>query len=313
MRLIHRGLHATCQSNVILLQQDRVVKPDTVVRSAAHLHRVLLQQPQPGRGLSRVAYLGARSGKLFDEAARQCGDPAQPPQKIQRRPLTRKNCPRSPRKLRQHLAALYNLPLLDAQFHVHLRIKPLKDLFHQRQSRANQFLLRQYACLTRSLCRNRSRDGHVARPNILRQSPLNHFRNVFRIPIHQTSPLGRTMSIFDSSLPPELSSRPERPDFFLRAALWRVGPRSRGIAATSHPRSPLRFLHSYTLSLLYFCSPLFLPLCPLCSSLCELCVTVPLSFLHPIWFHLLHSPNCFNRSPIFLNSTRCSARAASIC
>jgi hypothetical protein len=30
-----------------------------------------------------------------------------------------------------------------------------------------------------------------------------------------------------------LSSRPERPDFPFRAAFWRVGPRSGGIAAQS--------------------------------------------------------------------------------
>src|SRR5208282_6294580 len=48
----------------------------------------------------------------------------------------------------------------------------------------------------------------------------------------------------DSSPSPaqKLSSRPERPDFLLRAELWRVGPRSGGIAAQS-PRlaSPLAF------------------------------------------------------------------------
>jgi len=30
-----------------------------------------------------------------------------------------------------------------------------------------------------------------------------------------------------------MSSRPERPDYFFRAALWRVGPRSGGIMAQS--------------------------------------------------------------------------------
>jgi len=35
----------------------------------------------------------------------------------------------------------------------------------------------------------------------------------------------------------KLSSRPERPDFFFRAEVWRVGPRSGGIAAPL-PRHP---------------------------------------------------------------------------
>src|SRR5208283_3114015 len=53
--------------------------------------------------------------------------------------------------------------------------------------------------------------------------------------------------------PKKLSSRAEGPDFLFRADMWRVGPRSRGICFS-------------------------LSLCPLCSSLCDLCVTIPLSF-----------------------------------
>src|SRR5208282_5557693 len=64
----------------------------------------------------------------------------------------------------------------------------------------------------------------------------------------------------------KLSSRPERPDFLFRAIFWRLGPRSGGIP-------PLLF------------SSLFYSLCPLCSYLCELCVTVPLS--------CLSLPRCF--------------------
>src|SRR5208337_954731 len=41
---------------------------------------------------------------------------------------------------------------------------------------------------------------------------------------------------------PELSSRPERPDCFFRAAFWRVGPRSGGIAAPL-ARAHLRRAH----------------------------------------------------------------------
>jgi len=37
--------------------------------------------------------------------------------------------------------------------------------------------------------------------------------------------------LFSLRLTNQLSSRPERPDFFFRAALWRVGPRSGGIVA----------------------------------------------------------------------------------
>ena len=37
------------------------------------------------------------------------------------------------------------------------------------------------------------------------------------------------LSVFGFHATPSVSSRPERPDFFLRAAFWRVGPRSGGI------------------------------------------------------------------------------------
>ncbi len=39
------------------------------------------------------------------------------------------------------------------------------------------------------------------------------------------------------AFPPYLSSRPERPDFFMRAELWRVGPRSGGISLQSSVRA----------------------------------------------------------------------------
>jgi hypothetical protein len=46
------------------------------------------------------------------------------------------------------------------------------------------------------------------------------------------------MTLLALSLAPKVSSRAERPGFFLRAAVWRAGSRSRGIS--------LRALHEAT-------------------------------------------------------------------
>src|SRR5271157_1403921 len=62
-----------------------------------------------------------------------------------------------------------------------------------------------------------------------------------------TLPLAHSFQI--AAPHPKLSSRPERPDFLFRAAFWRVGPRSGGIAAPTARHKHL--LHTFALSLLY--------------------------------------------------------------
>src|SRR5258706_15630612 len=65
-----------------------------------------------------------------------------------------------------------------------------------------------------------------------------------------------------------LSSRPERPGFFLRAALWRAGSRSGGTTATLRQGSPL-VLYRVTSSLPYLSSYSYPPSSPPSASSCS--------------------------------------------
>src|SRR5208283_2165993 len=95
---------------------------------------------------------------------------------------------------------------------------------------------------------------------------------------------------------PNLAFRRERPGLLLRAAFWRVGPRSGGIVPQSSVAQSLLsllFIFSVTSAssaqfFVFLCSGLLLSLRSLCSSLCELCVTAPLlPFLSTFNFQLL--------------------------
>src|SRR5258707_1908100 len=65
-----------------------------------------------------------------------------------------------------------------------------------------------------------------------------------------------------------LSSRPQRPGFFLRAALWRAGSRSGGTTATLRQGSPL-VLYLITSSLPYLSSYSYPPSFPPSASSCS--------------------------------------------
>src|SRR6185437_5791523 len=49
---LHRGPHAAGDGDMIVLDQYRVIQPETVVRSAAHPHRVFLRGAQSGHRLA---------------------------------------------------------------------------------------------------------------------------------------------------------------------------------------------------------------------------------------------------------------------
>src|SRR5208337_3665224 len=80
-----------------------------------------------------------------------------------------------------------------------------------------------------------ARRNHCPSSNPVIQSGVREAMNPSSIHPHAelTCQPDRSAAPFAASL--NSSSRPKRPDFFFRAAFWRVGPRSGGIMACSQP------------------------------------------------------------------------------
>ncbi len=85
----HRGgqLRGAQVREVVVLEQHRVVQPEPVEVAAAAPHGVLLQRPQPGRGLSRVADQRGGPRDPLDVPRGQRGDPAETAHDVEQRPL----------------------------------------------------------------------------------------------------------------------------------------------------------------------------------------------------------------------------------
>ena len=81
------------QPQVVVLDEQRLAEVEPVVRPAAAADGVLLQVPQPGRGLARVEQRGAGPVELGDAAGRQRGDAREPAEQVQRGPLAREDGP----------------------------------------------------------------------------------------------------------------------------------------------------------------------------------------------------------------------------
>ena len=78
---------AAGEAQVVVLDQDRVVEAEPVVRAAAAADRVLLERAQARRRLARVEDLGAGPVDGVDEAAGERRDAGEASEQIQRRPL----------------------------------------------------------------------------------------------------------------------------------------------------------------------------------------------------------------------------------
>ena len=77
------------RAEMVVLQQHRVEQTDPVQRRAAAAGRVLLQRPQAGQRLARVADLRARAAHRLDEPRRGGRVPREQREEIEDRPLVR--------------------------------------------------------------------------------------------------------------------------------------------------------------------------------------------------------------------------------
>src|SRR4029078_9487117 len=69
-------------SDVIVLHQYCIVKPEAMIRAAAASHRVFLERAQTRRGLARLDYLGMSAFNRRHIAGGESGDAAQAPEEV---------------------------------------------------------------------------------------------------------------------------------------------------------------------------------------------------------------------------------------
>ncbi len=87
---------AAGEAQVVVLDQDRVVEPDAVVRAAAAADGVLLERAQAGRRLARVEDRRAGALDRVDVAARQRRDAAEAAEQVERSALAGEHGARRP-------------------------------------------------------------------------------------------------------------------------------------------------------------------------------------------------------------------------
>ena len=78
MCAVYGCLDAAGKVDVVVLEHDHIVEPNTVVGAAAALHGVFLQQTHVGRGLAGVEQLCVQSVEHTHHFVRLCGDAAEP-------------------------------------------------------------------------------------------------------------------------------------------------------------------------------------------------------------------------------------------
>ena len=88
-----RGADAARRGDVVVLDQRRVAQSHPVVGAAAAAHRVLVQRPQPRRGLPGVADGAVQPGDRVDPRPGGGGDPGQVGEEVQQGPLGGQDVP----------------------------------------------------------------------------------------------------------------------------------------------------------------------------------------------------------------------------
>ena len=83
-RALQHGDDAAGDRDVIVLDQDRIIEPETVVEPAAAAHGIFLQRAQAGRGLAGTADPHFGAGGVADIIGGEGGDTGKPADKIQR-------------------------------------------------------------------------------------------------------------------------------------------------------------------------------------------------------------------------------------
>src|SRR6267143_2713789 len=197
MRFVQRCLDASGQRDMILFQKYRVIESEAVVGAAARLHGVFFQRPQTRRRFPRIPNAGSRACQLFHEAPRQRGDSAKMRQKIQRGSFAGKDRAGISPDLYDLLSGIYKRPIVVRAGDPDLRIKCPKDLFSDRQSRANECLPGEDVSPRRCSRRYRRRGRRVSRADIFLQRAPYKASNVVRIPIHKTPKNYESFSICD--------------------------------------------------------------------------------------------------------------------
>lgn len=87
---------------MVVFHQDRIKKPDPVIRPSPTTDRVFLKRSESGQGLAGIENLGRCSRDRIDILAGQSRDATQKRQKIQNRPFGRQQGPIIPSKCRNH-------------------------------------------------------------------------------------------------------------------------------------------------------------------------------------------------------------------
>ncbi len=125
-RGLDRKLHASGQGDMVVLEENSVVEPGSMVGGSAHRRCVFVQGAPAGKRLPGVD--DARSGAFyqFHEAPRPGGDPAQACEEVQRGSLPRENGPHPTGHDREGLSGSGPSPIPGTGFETQIRIDGVK-------------------------------------------------------------------------------------------------------------------------------------------------------------------------------------------
>src|SRR5579884_2002289 len=111
------GSNASGSGDVVVFDQNSVEETLPVIHGAAGRRRIFFEQPQAGRGLARIQYLYAGTADGLNILAGQCGDSAQPLDKVKRHAFAFKQGSRSRRDGRNRIAVLNRIAALPVKMH----------------------------------------------------------------------------------------------------------------------------------------------------------------------------------------------------
>src|SRR5580704_1825330 len=188
------GHNASCQRDVIVLDENSIRQIQPMVLSASTTHRILVEHSQSRNGLAGVqnSCLGTRY--RIHETARQRGDPTQPLQEIQNHAFTRENHPSVVADHGHRLSVVQAYAIEDFCMRCDLVMRRyravqsgihVENARHAANARENTILLGENRCRGTLVCVNARIAGSVARGTILQQCVLDDSGNASAIPIHK--------------------------------------------------------------------------------------------------------------------------------